>query len=64
MQNFIEKPTSKLIKGMSKAKESWIEEQYQGIEGNLQNNNSKKAYQFVKELTNKGELLPPRTKQK
>ena len=38
-------------KGMRKAKETWIEEQCQGIEENLQKNNSKKAYQLVKELT-------------
>ena len=36
---------------MRKAKETWIEEQWQGIEDNLQKNNSKKAYQLVKELT-------------
>ena len=51
MHNFIEKPTSKLKKGMRKAKETWIEEQCQGIEENLQKNNRKKAYQLVKELT-------------
>ena len=34
---------------MRKAKETWIEEQ--GTEENLQKNNSKKAYQLVKELT-------------
>ena len=38
-------------KGMRKAKEAWIEEQCQGIEENLQKNNSKKAFQLVKELT-------------
>ena len=38
-------------KGMGKAKETWIEEQCQGIEENLQIHNSKKAYQLVKELT-------------
>ena len=38
-------------KGMRKAKETWIEEQCQGIEENLQKNNRKKAYQLVKELT-------------
>ena len=38
-------------KGMRKAKETWIEEQCQGIEENLQKNNSKKAYQLAKELT-------------
>ena len=35
---------------MRKAKETWIEEQCQGIEENLQKNNSKKVYQLVKEL--------------
>ena len=38
-------------KSMKKAKETWIEEQCKGIEGNLQKNNSKKAYQLVKDLT-------------
>ena len=38
-------------KGTRKAKETWIEEQCQSIEENLQKNNSKKAYQLVKELT-------------
>ena len=38
-------------KGMGKAKETWIEEQCRGIQENLQKNNSKKAYQLVKELT-------------
>ena len=38
-------------KGARKAKETWIEEQCQGIEENLQKNNSKKANQLVKELT-------------
>ena len=32
-------------------KRAWIEEQCQGIEENLQKDNSKKAYQLVKELT-------------
>ena len=35
---------------MRKAKEIWIEEQCHGIKENLQKNNSKKAYQLVKEL--------------
>ena len=39
-------------KGTRKAKETWLEEQCQGFEENLQKNNSKKAYQLVKELTN------------
>ena len=51
MRNSIEKPTSKLKKDMRKAKETWIEEQCQGIEENLQKNNSKKAYQLVEEVT-------------
>ena len=38
-------------KGMRQAKETWIEEQCQGIEEKLQKNDSKEAYQFVKELT-------------
>ena len=38
-------------KGMKKAKENWIEEQCQNIEENLKKNNSKKAYQLVKDLT-------------
>ena len=37
-------------KCMRKAKETWNEEQCQGIEENLQKNNNKKAYQLVKEL--------------
>ena len=37
-------------KRMKKAKETWIEEQCQGIDGNLQRNNSKKAYKLVKYL--------------
>ena len=52
VQNCTKKPTSKLKeKGMSKEKETWIEEQCQVIEENLQKNKSKKAYQPVKELT-------------
>ena len=39
------------MKGMKKAKETWNEEQCQGVEENRQKNNSKKAYQLVKELT-------------
>ena len=38
-------------KGMRKAKETWIEEQCQGIEESLQKPNSKKAYQLLKERT-------------
>ena len=36
---------------MKKAKESWIGEQCNGIEENLRKNNSKRAYQLVKDLT-------------
>ena len=36
---------------MIKAKENWIKDQCQEIEENLKQNNSKKAYQLVKELT-------------
>ena len=38
-------------KGIKKAKRNWIEEQCKDIEHNLTTNNSKKAYQIVKELT-------------
>ena len=34
-----------------KAKENWIGEQCSEIEENLRENNSKRAYQLVKELT-------------
>ena len=51
MQNFIEKPTSKLKKGTRKAEETWIEEQCQGIEETPQKNNSNKSNQLLKELT-------------
>ena len=51
MQSFTEKPTSKLKKGTEKAKKTWLEEQCQGIEENLQKNNNKQAYQLVKEQT-------------
>ena len=36
---------------MKKAKENWIGEQCGEIEENLRKNNSKKAYQLVKDLT-------------
>jgi len=36
---------------MRKAKEDWIEHQCSEIEENLQKNNTKKAYQTVKDLT-------------
>ena len=37
---------------MKKAKENWIGEQCSEIEENLRKNNSKRAYQLVKDLTN------------
>ena len=36
---------------MKKAKENWIGEQCSDTEENLRKNNSKKAYQLVKDLT-------------
>ena len=54
MQNFIEKPTSKLKKkGMTKTKGTWIEEQCQGIEETLQKKKQQQqeSRQLVKELT-------------
>ena len=36
---------------MKKAKENWIGEQCSETEENLRKNNSKKAYQLVKDLT-------------
>ena len=36
---------------MKKAKENWIVEQCSEIEENLRNNNSKRAYELVKDLT-------------
>ena len=36
---------------MKKAKENWIRKQYSEIEENLRKNNSKRAYQLVKDLT-------------
>ena len=36
---------------MKKAKENWIGEQCSEIEENLRKNNSKRAYQVVKDLT-------------
>ena len=38
-------------KSMVKARETWIEERCQGIDDSLGKNNSKKAYQLVKDLT-------------
>ena len=42
---------TRIKKAMKKAKENWIDEQCQSIEDNLKKNNSKKAYQLVKDLT-------------
>ena len=36
---------------MEKAKENWIRDQCSEIEENLRKNNSKRAYQLVKDLT-------------
>ena len=36
---------------MKKAKENWIGEQCSEIEENLKKNNSKRAYELVKDLT-------------
>ena len=38
-------------KGVKKAKENWIGEQYQNIDDCLKKNNSKKAYKLVPDLT-------------
>ena len=43
---------------VSVAKETWIENQCQGIEESLKRNNTKKAYQLVKELTNTKQERP------
>eukprot|EP00057_Strongylocentrotus_purpuratus_P017943 XP_011672417.1 PREDICTED: uncharacterized protein LOC105442206 [Strongylocentrotus purpuratus] len=48
---FYREVNQQVKKGMRKAKETWIEERCQGIKENLRKNNSKKAYQLVKELT-------------
>ena len=42
---------NKIKKAMKNAKEEWIEQQCSDIEENLQKNNTKKAYQTVKDLT-------------
>ena len=41
----------KIRKGMKDAKEDWVQKQCTAVEENLKRNNSKKAYQTVKELT-------------
>ena len=51
---------------MKKAKENWIGEQSSEIEENLRKNNSKRAYQLVKDVTtvNKDKLLLSKIVQK
>ena len=44
-------------KGMVKARETWIEERCQEIDDSLGKNNSKKAYQLVKDLTSSKQRL-------
>jgi hypothetical protein len=43
--------SKKIRRGMKKAKEEWIEKQCTEIEESLNKNNSKKAYQVIKNLT-------------
>ena len=50
--------SQKIKKSLKKAKETWIEEQCQGIDDSLKRNNSKKAYQLVKKLTSKKQERP------
>ena len=45
------KEVNNIKRGMKKAKKKWIGEQYSEIEENLRKNNSKRAYQLVKDLT-------------
>ena len=65
--NLYREANQQVKKGMRKAKGAWIEEQCQGTKENLQKNNSKKAYQLVKEMTSSKQgrttVLPSRTKQ-
>ena len=42
---------SKIRKAIKQAKENWIEEQSEEINTNLTKNNTKRAYQIVKDLT-------------
>ena len=42
---------SQVTKPMPKAKENWIGKQCSEIEENLRKNNSKRAYQLMKDLT-------------
>ena len=42
---------SNIKRCMKKAKENWIGEQCSEIEENMRKNNSKRAYQLVKDLT-------------
>ena len=44
-------------KGMREAKEKWIGDKCKEIEDNLERNNSKRAYQVVKELTNERKTI-------
>ena len=44
-------------KGMREAKEKWIGDKCKEIEDNLKRNNSKRAYQVVKELTNERKTI-------
>ena len=46
-----EEVTNKIKRCMRKAKENWIGEQCSEIEENLRKNNSKRAYEMVKDLT-------------
>ena len=50
---------SNIKRCMKKAKENWIEKQCSEIEENLRKNNSKRAYQLVKDLTLKKSPPPP-----
>ena len=43
--------SKEIRKGMKKAKEDWIQEQCSEVEDSLNRNNSKRAYQVVKDLT-------------
>ena len=45
------KKVNNIKRCMKEAKENWIGEQCSEIEGNLSKNNSKRAYQLVKDLT-------------
>uniref|UniRef100_A0A673NAR0 Reverse transcriptase domain-containing protein n=1 Tax=Sinocyclocheilus rhinocerous TaxID=307959 RepID=A0A673NAR0_9TELE len=51
-QSNIKQVNQAIKKGLIKSKENWTEERCQDIEDSLKKNNSKKAYQLVKDLTN------------